>query len=223
MNTEITITPDLIHEYCKDHSTLPSEELMSMIPATQAHAPHVSHMQVGHLEGNFLAIITKLMNAKNTLEFGTFTGYSALAVAEALPKDGKVTTLDRDPRATSLAQDFWKKSSHGIKIELILGDAKNSIIKLKEEINSGSRPLYDLAFIDADKSGYETYFEASLQLVRKGGAIIVDNVLWSGKVIHPEESSDHTIHQFNEKIANDNRVQKVMLPVRDGITIMVKN
>lgn len=219
---ELTITPEPIHEYCKDHSSKQSEELLALIPATQAHAPQVAHMQVGHLEGKFLGIIAQLMNAKTALEFGTFTGYSALAVAESLPSGGKITTLDRDPKATALAREFWKKSIHGDKIELILGDARDSVKRLIGEISAGQRPEFDLAFIDADKSGYETYFEASLKLVRKGGAILVDNVLWSGRVLNPEDSSDHTIHNFNEKIAKDNRVEKVMLPLRDGITLMIK-
>ncbi len=222
MNIELTITPEPIHEYCKDHSSKPSDELLSLIPATQAHAPQVAHMQVGHLEGKFLGILAQLMNAKNTLEFGTFTGYSALAVAEALPKNGKVTTLDRDPKASALAKEFWKKSVHGDKIELILGDARETAKRLESEINNGSRQSFDLAFIDADKSGYETYFEACLKLVRTGGAILVDNVLWSGRVLAPVDASDHAIHNFNEKIANDNRVEKVMLPLRDGITMMIK-
>ncbi len=222
MSIELTITPEPIHEYCKDHSSEPSDALLALIPATQAHAPQVAQMQVGHLEGKFLAILTQLMNAKNTLEFGTFTGYSALAVAEALPKNGRVTTLDRDPRATALAQEFWKKSPHGDKIELLLGDARETVRKLIFDIANGTRPLYDLAFIDADKSGYETYYEACLKLVRPGGAILVDNVLWSGRVLKPEDTSDHAIHDFNEKIASDSRVEKVMLPLRDGITMMVK-
>lgn len=222
MSLELTITPETIHEYCKDHSTKPSDELLSLIPATQAHAPQVAQMQVGHLEGKFLGILAQLMNAKYTLEFGTFTGYSALAVAEALPKGGRITTLDRDPKATGLAREFWKKSIHGDKIELILGDARDTIKRLESEIKSGTRPAYDMAFIDADKSGYDTYFEACLRLVRTGGAILVDNVLWSGRILAPEDASDHAIHNFNEKIASDERVEKVMLPIRDGITMMIK-
>lgn len=220
--SELTITPVPIHEYCKDHSSMPSEELTALVPATQALFQKVAQMQVGHLEGKFLAIIALLMGAKNALEFGTFTGYSALAVAEALPKDGRITTLDRDPRATELAREFWKKSIHGDKIELILGDAHETVKRLETEIASNKRPQYDMAFIDADKAGYETYYEACLKLVRKGGAILVDNVLWSGRILNPEDDSDHAIHNFNEKIAKDSRVEKVMLPLRDGITMMVK-
>jgi caffeoyl-CoA O-methyltransferase len=219
---ELTITPEPIHEYCKTHSSQPSSDLQQLIPITEKLAPHVAHMQVGNLEGNFLAILLRLMNAKNVVEFGTFTGYSALAMAEALPENGKVTTLDRDPRATAIAQEHWGKSNHSGKIELLLGDARLTCAQLEEEIKSGSRTEFDLSFIDADKSGYDFYFESSLKLVRKGGAIIADNVLWSGSVLEPKEKSDLTIDQFNKKIASDPRILKVMLPVRDGITVMIK-
>ena len=219
---ELTITPEPIHEYCKKHSSLPSTDLLSLIPATLQLAPQAAHMQVGNLEGTFLSILLRLMNAKTVLEFGTFTGYSALAMAEALPEDGKVTTLDRDPKATSIAQTHWDLSPQKEKIELILGDAHLSCPKIEEEIKSGVRPLFDLAFIDADKAGYDFYFEAALKMVRTGGAILVDNVLWSGAVLNPTEKSDHTIDRFNKKVAADTRVLKVMLPIRDGITVMVK-
>ena len=219
---ELTITPEAIHEYCKKHSSEPSGDLQRLIPVTQQLAPQAAHMQVGNLEGNFLAILLRLMNAKTVLEFGTFTGYSALAMAEALPGSGKVTTLDRDPKATAIAQQHWNLSSQKDKIELILGDARLSCLKIEDEIKSGLRPLFDLAFIDADKAGYEFYFDSALKMVRTGGAILVDNVLWSGAVLNPTEKSDHTIHQFNQKVASDPRVLKVILPVRDGITVMVK-
>ena len=210
----ITITPEPIHDYCKKHSSNPSAELQNLIPATQDFAPHVSHMQVGHLEGNLLSILVKLMGATRILEFGTFTGYSALAMAESLPDHGVVFTLDRDPKATAVAVDHWNQSPHGSKIKLMLGDAKETCKTLNES--------FDMAFIDADKSGYDFYYETSLKLVKTGGAIIVDNVLWSGAVLNPQNQSDRIIHSFNEKVAKDPRVLKVMLPVRDGITIMVK-
>jgi caffeoyl-CoA O-methyltransferase len=219
---ELTITPEPIHEYCKQHSSIPSQDLQNLIPATENFAPHVAHMQVGNLEGNFLGILLRLMNAKTVVEFGTFTGYSALSMAEALPENGKVTTLDRDPRATAIAKDHWEKSGKSGKIELMLGDARESCTKLETEITTGIRSPFDLAFIDADKSGYDFYFESSLKLVRKGGAIIADNVLWSGAVLDPKDKSDRIIDQFNKKIASDPRILKVMLPVRDGITVMIK-
>jgi caffeoyl-CoA O-methyltransferase len=219
---ELTITPEPIHEYCKKHSTQPSADLENLTLTTTQFAPHVAHMQIGNIEGNFLAILIGLMSAKNVVEFGTFTGYSALAMAEALPFDGKIYTIDRDPKATAFAKEHWDKSNHGSKIELLLGEGKSIANDLVNRVQSGQIPEFDLAFIDADKSGYENYFEASLRLVRKGGAIIADNVLWSGTVLNPQDNSERTIDSFNQKIAKDIRVRKVMLPVRDGITVMIK-
>jgi len=219
---ELSIAPEPIHEYCKNHSTAPSTELLKLIPVTQQMVPQAAHMQIGNLEGNFLSILLRLMNAKSVLEFGTFTGYSALAMAEALPIDGKVTTLDRDPKATAIAQEHWELSPHKNKIELILSDARETCSKIEQQIQDGSRPLFDLAFIDADKAGYDFYYESALKFVRSGGAIIIDNVLWKGAVLNPTEKSDFVIDQFNKKVASDHRVLKVMLPVRDGITVAFK-
>ncbi len=213
------ITPEPIENYCIEHGSKLSPLFDDLKKATIELAPQVAQMQVGRLEGNFLSILTKATQAKNVLEFGTFTGCSSICFAGALPADGKVTTLDRDPKATALAREYWKKFGVESKIELLLGDARESVKKLETEIQSGSRPKYDLAFIDADKSGYETYFEACLKLLRKGGAILIDNVLWSGAVLNPEDESDHHIHNFNEKLKKDARVEVVMLPVRDGITL----
>lgn len=219
---ELTITPEPIHDYCKNHSSKPSPTLLSLIESTQKNISTAAHMQVGHLEGKFLTILCSLMKAKTAVEFGTFTGYSTLSIAEGLLEEGRVTTLDKDPRATSLAQEHWNQSPHGKKIELILGDALVSAKFLEKEIHAGTRVPYDLAFIDADKSGYPDYFELSLNLVRKGGAILVDNVLWSGRVLKPEDRNDRIIDSFNQKIMQDNRIEKVMLPIRDGITLMLK-
>jgi len=128
-----------------------------------------------------------------------------------------VTTLDIDPRATSTAKKFWDKSPHGEKIELMINNAHETIKILSEEIHSGKRQKFDLAFIDADKAGYHVYWEAALNLLRKGGVILVDNVLWSGRILNPTEKSDHDIHSFNEMASKDPRVELVMLPIRDGI------
>ena len=213
------ITPLEIENYCKAHSTEESAVHQALVDATQKFAPKVAHMQIGNLEGQLLTLIAKLMQAKTVLEFGTFTGYSALSLAMGLPEHGRVITLDRDPKTVEVAKSLWTQSEHGNKIESILGDAKQSILKLEAEIQSGTRPLFDLAFIDADKSSYPVYWEACFKLLRRGGTILVDNVLWSGRVLNPEAVSDLTIHAFNELVKNDIRVEKVMLPVRDGITI----
>jgi caffeoyl-CoA O-methyltransferase len=213
------ITPEPIEEYCERHSSPPTSLQKELMVATKQKIPQVAHMQVGHLEGKFLTLLTSLMNAKHVLEFGTFTGYSALALAEGLPTDGKVTTLDRDPQATAIAREFWAKSKHAQQIELIIGDARETVKKLTTEIKNGARPLFDFAFIDADKAGYETYWNACFQLVRPGGAILVDNVLWSGAVLAPEDKSDHTMVAFNTLVANDSRVEQLMIPLRDGLTV----
>lgn len=213
------ITPVPIENYCVEHSSPLSPLFDELKSVTQAHAPQAAHMQVGPLEGNFLSIVTKLLKANRVLEFGTFTGHSSLCFALALPESGKVTTLDRDPKATAIAAQFWAKFKVDHKIELILGNAQSSIQNLEAEITNQSRPLYDLAFIDADKGGYLAYFESCLKLVKRSGAILIDNVLWDGAVLNPKAPSDHSLHAFNEKLKNDPRIELVMLPVRDGITL----
>ena len=216
------ITPQPIHDYCVDHSSVVPAIFQEIAEVTKARFPQVAQMQVGPLEGNFLSLLTKLTRAKAVLEFGTFTGHSSTAFALALPVDGKITTLDRDPSATGFAKEFWAKAGVANKVELILGDAKISVKKLEEEVKSGVRPEFDLAFIDADKAGYPFYFESCLALIKKGGGILVDNVLWSGYVLNPEDDSDRTIASFNDLIKKDPRIELVMLPIRDGITLAIK-
>ena len=217
-----SITPKPVHDYCVAHSSKVAEIFDEIAELTQKRFPQAAHMQVGPLEGNFLSLITKLTRAKTVLEFGTFTGHSSTAFALALPEEGRVTTLDRDPIATSFAKEHWERAGVSSKIEFILGDAKLSVKKLEAEVSSGTRPPFDLAFIDADKGGYGFYFESCLSLIKKGGGILVDNVLWSGRVLNPEDASDHTIAKFNESLKNDPRIELVMLPIRDGITLAYK-
>ena len=217
---EITSKP--IHEYCVNHSSTVPAIFEEIAKLTAERFPQAKQMQVGALEGTFLGLIAKITRAKNVLEFGTFTGHSSTAFSLALPADGKVTTLDRDPIATAFAKEFWEKAGVGKKVELILGDAKVSVKKLEDEVKSGARPQYDLAFIDADKAGYLFYFESCLSLVKTGGAILIDNVLWSGYVLNPEDDSDHLMVKFNETLKNDARIELVMLPIRDGITLAIK-
>jgi caffeoyl-CoA O-methyltransferase len=216
------ITPQPIHDYCVSHSTPAPLIFKEIAELTEKNFPQVAHMQVGALEGNFLSLIAKITQAKYVLEFGTFTGNSSTAFALALPDHGKITTLDRDPKATEFAKMIWQKANVSEKVELILGDAKESVRRLEEEITSGKRPYYDLAFIDADKAGYWFYFESCLKLLRPGGTILVDNVLWSGYVLKPEDDSDRLMINFNDKMKSDPRIELVMLPIRDGITLATK-
>jgi caffeoyl-CoA O-methyltransferase len=202
-----------IENYCRSHTTPLSAVFDRLREATfaQLQAPQ---MQVGLLEGRFLAMLVALSGAKRVLEFGTFSGFSSLAMAEALPDDGELITCDLDPKATTLAQEFWSQSPHGRKIQLKLGRAQ-------ETLSSLNGP-FDLVFVDADKAGYQEYWERSIPLLRPGGLMVVDNVLWSGRVLNPQEKSDREIHAFNEHARQDQRMEIVMLPVRDGMLLARK-
>lgn len=169
-------------------------------------------MQVGHLEGRFLQFLIKLSNAKYVLEFGTFTGYSSLAMAEALPADGRVVTCDIDPKATSIAREFWQKAGVAHKIELRLGPGLETLESLPDN-------HFDLVFIDADKANYLNYWLQSFSKLRTGGLFVVDNVLWDGRVLNPSDKSDHAICELNDFARNDKRFQIVMLPIRDGMLL----
>ncbi len=208
-----------IEKYCDEHSSLSDPLFRELEEETRAFAPKVAHMQVGTIEGRLLSLLTRLSGATRILEFGTFTGCSSLHFLKALPDNGKLTTLDIDEKAVAVARKFW--SSHGweSKVESLVQDAHASVSMLIEEVDSGKRPLFDLAFIDADKSSYEDYFRASLKLVKKGGLIIVDNTLWSGDVLNPQDKAAKAIHAFNEARRTDIRVESLLLPIRDGVSL----
>lgn len=166
------------------------------------------------MEGLLLRTLVQVSGARRVLELGTFTGYSALSMATGLPDDGQLITCDVDPEATSMAKRYWARSPHGSKIELRLGPALETLASLDGP--------FDMVFIDADKESYINYWEACLPKVRPGGIIAVDNVLWYGKVLDPSELSDFAIVAFNEHVLKDERVESVMLTVRDGVTLARK-
>lgn len=207
------IIPEAIEAYAKAHTSPEDSLLKKLWDDTQANAKW-PQMQTGHIEGSFLRLLVGLSRAKRVLEIGTFTGYSSLSMAAALPDDGKIITCDIDPVATDMAKRYWERSPHGRKIELRLGPALETIETLTES--------FDLVFIDADKENYVNYWEACVPRVRPGGLIMVDNVLWSGRVLQPEEPSDFAIVGFNDHALADDRVELVMLTVRDGVTLAVK-
>lgn len=209
----MNITPKEIEDYCRAHTTKLPELFDGLREATFAKLK-LPQMQVGLLEGRFLALLVALTGARRVLEFGTFSGFSALAMATNLPDDGELITCDVDPRATDIAEEFWAKSPHGKKIKLKLAPALDTLATL--------RGPFDLVFLDANKDQYEAYWQGALPLVRAGGLIVVDNVLWSGGVLNPKEKSDFEIHAFNEMAASDPRVEMVMLPVRDGMLLARK-
>jgi caffeoyl-CoA O-methyltransferase len=173
-------------------------------------------MQVGEVEGTFLRFLVLMTKARTVLEFGTFTGYSALMMASALPPKGKLFTLDLDPVAVAIARKYFDLVPYGKKIKVIMGDARKTVDQIKGPI--------DLAFIDADKEAYDIYYEATLKILRPGGIIAFDNMLWYGKVLDPpkDDRDAQAIVAMNEKIRNDKRVENVLLTVRDGIMLVRK-
>ncbi len=209
----LTIVPVAIEQYVADH-TAPETRLFQELADETYSSTDCPQMQVGQIEGAFLRLLVRLIGAKQILELGTFTGYSALAMAEALPVDGTLITCDNDEEAAEMAQRYWEQSPHGEKIQFRLGPALETIETLDG--------LFDLVFIDADKANYISYWETCLPKVRQGGLLVADNVLWSGRVLDPQEPDDRALVKFNQHVCRDDRVEAVMLTVRDGITLAWK-
>jgi caffeoyl-CoA O-methyltransferase len=207
------ITEPNIEHYCTDHSS-PETPIFQKLKEVTQEKTSLPQMQVGHLEGSLLALLVKISGAQKILEVGTFTGYSALKMAEALPENGSIVTLDKDVETTALAQEFWNKSPHGKKIRLILGDALQSIETISE--------TFDIIFVDADKSNYPRYIEMCYPKLRTRGFFIIDNTLWGGAVLDPKEKRDKIIAELNRSLSNDSRFDVVLLPVRDGMTLVYK-
>ena len=207
------IVPKKIEQYCQEHSNPESQLLHELVAETFAHTAF-PEMEVGHLEGAFLRILVRLLRAKRILELGTFTGYSSLLMAEGLPDDGELITCDIDPETTQIAKKYWSRSPHGKKIELKLGPALETLKTIEG--------LFDLVFIDADKVNYINYWELCLPKIRRVGLLVIDNVLWSGSVLNPEDETERVIYEFNKHVCNDKRVEVVMLPIRDDVTLAWK-
>ena len=216
MSTGILNLTDDLRDYLwqkgmKEHPVL--EELRE----ETAQLPE-SVMQICPEQGALMANLVRLMSAKKTLEIGTFTGYSALAVALALPEDGKIVACDISEEWTAIGKKKWEQAGVAEKIELRIGTALGT---LEELIQDGQQGSFDFAFIDADKANYLDYYKMCLKLVRKGGVVAIDNVLWSGSVINSEINDVDTvaIRELNEFLAKDERVSLSMVPVGDGLTL----
>ena len=171
-------------------------------------------MQVAISQCYFLHLIIKVSNIKNVLEIGTFTGLSALSIAIALPDDGKLTALDKDNETNKIAVSFFKKANQDKKIQTIVKPALDSLDELKNQ-------KYDMVFIDADKLNYKEYYEKSLKIIKKGGLIIIDNVLWHGEVADEDNMDKFTlnIRELNEHVSTDKRVEQIIIPLGDGMTV----
>jgi caffeoyl-CoA O-methyltransferase len=206
----LSYIPEELDNYIVAHCTEESALHQQLAIETRSGTDQ-PQMMVGNIEGLLLRALVRATGARRVLEIGTFTGYSALAMAEGLADDGILITCDVDPDTTRIARKYWGRSPHGDKIELRLGPALETIAGI-------DGPL-DLVFIDADKASYVHYWEAVVPKVRQGGLIVADNVLWSGRVLAPEDADGRALAAFNDHVVADDRVEQVVLPVRDGITV----
>lgn len=211
----LTLTKPGIEEYAESKSEPVSSLLKNLQRDTYESMP-VPWMLTGRLEGRFLKMMVQISAAKNILEIGMFTGYSALSMAEGIIGEGKVTTLDIDPNCIEFAKRYFERSEYGKRINVIAGPALDSLKKLAGP--------FDFVFIDADKPNYLNYYEAVLPKVTQGGVILVDNVLYSGHVIDPDTQDENAkaIAKFNDVVAQDERVDRVMLTIRDGVYMIRK-
>lgn len=207
------LTDAAIEKYALKHSAQESR-LLKRLAAETRRKTDWPQMMVGPLEGGFLRFLVHSTGARRVLEIGTFTGYSALSMAGGLLPGGTIVTCDIDPQNTDIAKKFWKRSAFGKRITLKLGPALQTLKTLKGP--------FDFVFIDADKENYENYWNAVLPKLRHGGIIAADNVLWGGRVLKPKDKTDRAIARFNRYVKNDSRVDVLMLPIRDGITLAVK-
>jgi predicted O-methyltransferase YrrM len=217
-NKTLGLDKDL-YDYLHSVSLREPEVLVQLREETAQHP--MSRMQIAPEQGQFMALLVQLMGAKKTLDIGVFTGYSSLIVALALPPEGKVVACDVSEEYTAIARRYWLKAGVADKIELHIAPALES---LDTFIAAKEANTFDFAFIDADKTNYENYYERSLQLVRPGGLIAIDNVLQSGRVAEPQEQDKITnsIRAFNQKLHDDPRIAISMVPIADGLTLALK-
>lgn len=217
-NRTLNLT-DALYGYLLDNS-LRETELMRRLREETAALPGAG-MQISPEQGQFMALLVELMGAARCLEIGTFTGYSALAVAQAMPPEGRLLTCDVNEKTAAVAKRYWAESGVAERIELRLAPALETLESL---IVEGAENTYDFIFIDADKTNYDAYYELSLTLLRRGGVILVDNVLWDGAVIDSGSRDDSTnaIRALNAKIKSDQRVSCSLLPIGDGLMLALK-
>jgi predicted O-methyltransferase YrrM len=210
---------DRLYDYLKSVS-LHEPDILAQLRQETAQHP-MGRMQIAPEQGQFMALLVKLMGAKKTLEVGVFTGYSSLVVALALPADGKLVACDVSHEYTAIARRYWQDAGVANKIDLHIAPALETLDRL---IENGEAETFDLAFIDADKSNYTHYYERSLTLVRPGGLIAIDNVLWSGRVADSQAQDKQTqaIRAFNQALHADDRIFLSLVPIADGLTLALK-
>jgi len=204
-----------VHEYLLAHGQRPDAVQQSLIDATAALGP-IAGMQIAPEQGALMTMLTQLLGARSAVEVGTFTGYSALCVARGLAPGGRLLCCDVSEEWTAIGRRHWEQAGVADRIELVLAPAVDTLRALPDE------PTIDIAFIDADKTNYVNYYEELVRRIRPNGLILVDNVLWGGRVVDPKDTGEDTaaIRAFNDLVAADSRVDAVMLPVSDGLTLL---
>jgi predicted O-methyltransferase YrrM len=217
-NKSLQLTDDL-YRYLS-HISLREDEVQQRLRAETAELP-AARMQIAPEQGQFMGLLARLINARRAIDVGVFTGYSSLSVALAMPDDGRLIACDVSERWTTIAQRYWQEAGVHHKIELRLAPALET---LNDLLRQGRRGELDLAFIDADKQNYRRYYECLLELVRPGGLILIDNVLWSGRPADPavQDADTAAIRALNEFLRDDDRIWLSVLPLADGLTLAMK-
>ena len=211
-----------LSEYIEQHSSPESDVLQRITRSTHLEVIN-PRMSSGHVQGRVLSMISQMIQPKRILELGTFTGYSALCLAEGLTNDGQLLTIEHNDEMEDAIRRNLSLTPLGEKIHLLIGDAKEELRLLGEEVIRQQGMAFDLAFIDADKKEYSDYLDLVLPLMRPGGWILADNTLWDGHIIDPAYDKDKqtvSLRAFNDKVAQDPQLEKVILPLRDGLTII---
>jgi caffeoyl-CoA O-methyltransferase len=207
------IVDPAINDYLLAHSEQADGVLRELAEETRRATGGAAGMQISHDEGELLTMLVRLVGARQAVEVGTFTGYSSICIARGLPADGHLLCCDVSEEWTSIARQYWKQTGVEDKIELRIGPALDTLAALPQD------RFIDFAFIDADKTGYPAYFEEIVTRVRPGGVIVLDNMLRDGRVLDPTDDSDRTIASLNDELVADDRVDVVLLPVRDGVSL----
>jgi caffeoyl-CoA O-methyltransferase len=212
--TSVTVTPEL-QRYIVEHSTPIDDVQRDLIEETYRSVGDAASMQIAPDQGQLLTILTRLTDARSAVELGTFTGYSALCIARGLADGGRLLCCDVSEEWTSIARRYWARAGVADRIELSIGPAIETVRSLPEP------PSIDLVFIDADKPSYVDYWDELVPRMRPGGLVVADNVLWSGEVADPDATGANVdaIRRFNDRVATDDRVDVVMLPISDGVTL----
>lgn len=213
----ITLTPPL-YDYLIAHRSASNDSVLDALRSETESLGDISRMLISREEGSFLSLLVAATGARNAIEVGTFTGYSSTCIARGLPHDGQLLCCDISEEWTSIGRRYWQRAGVESKIELRLGAAVETLQQLEQDI------VFDFAFIDADKTNYDTYYEMLLPRLRPGGVIIFDNMLWHGRVVDDFDNEADTvaIRALNDKLAGDERVESVLLPVADGLHICRK-